>query len=265
MPLRHALSLPNMGDPARLVQIATAADANGWDGVFVWDHLHFDRTIDVDVHDPWVLLGAMAVSTQRVALGTLVTPVARRRPWKLAKEVVTLDHLSGGRAILGVGLGFPGDDEFADFGDEGDDRARAAILDEGLTVLEGCLSGEPFRHDGAHFSVDAHLRPGGVQRPRPPIWVAGMWNHERPNLRPMRRAQRFDGFAPVSADGNPLTPEVTADVRLQYGNGTLVIPRAEGYSVDEYERAGADWLVVSRWPVGDWTDELLEVARRPPQ
>jgi alkanesulfonate monooxygenase SsuD/methylene tetrahydromethanopterin reductase-like flavin-dependent oxidoreductase (luciferase family) len=259
--MRHALSLPNMGDPSRLVEIAVAADANDWDAVFLWDHLHFDRTMDVEVHDPWVALGAIAVSTRRVALGTLVTPVARRRPWKLAKEVVTLDHLSGGRAILGVGLGFPGDDEFTDFGDEGDDRRRAELLDEGLVVLEGCLSGQPFHHDGPHFTVDVHLLPGCVQRPRPPIWVAGMW----PNRRPMFRAQRFDAFAPVSADGNPLTPDITAEIRSQYGNGTLVIPRAEGTSVAEYERAGADWLVESRWPVDSWADELLTVASGPPR
>lgn len=258
--MRHALSVPNMGDPGRLVEIAAAADRSGWDAVFLWDHLHFDRTMDVEVHDPWVLLGAIAHTTSRIGLGTLVTPVARRRPWKLAKEVVTLDHLSGGRVILGVGLGFPGDDEFADFGDEGDDRARAAILDEGLVVLEGCLTGEPFHHEGEHFTVDVHLLPGCVQRPRPPIWVAGMW----PNRRPMRRAQRFDAFAPVSADGSPLTPDIAAEIRHQYGDGTLVIPRAEGYSVEDYERAGADWLVESRWPVGDWADELLAAAERPP-
>src|SRR5919106_1748266 len=121
--MRFALSMPNAGDPAALVELAAAADRAGWDGFFLWDHIHA-----LPATDPWVVLGAIAVRTRTVRLGTLVTPPARRRPWKLAKEVCTLDHLSGGRAILGVGLGLPADAEFGAFGEPAEARAHAAML-----------------------------------------------------------------------------------------------------------------------------------------
>ena len=194
-PLHFAVSAPNVGDPIALVRLAVEAEAAGWDAFFLWDHLHLVRAMALDVHDPWVLLGAIAQATDRIKLGAMVTPVPRRRPWKLAKELVTLDHLSAGRTIVGVGLGFPADDEFGAFGDQTDDRVRADLLDEGLAIIDAVLRGEPVRHDGAHFHVDADLRPGALQRPRPPIWVAAMW----PNKRPMARAARYDGVNAIGA------------------------------------------------------------------
>jgi alkanesulfonate monooxygenase SsuD/methylene tetrahydromethanopterin reductase-like flavin-dependent oxidoreductase (luciferase family) len=169
-----------MTAPDTLVELAVEAEAAGWDGVFLWDHLHFVRALHFDVHDPWVMLGAIAHATERVLLGTLVTPVARRQPWELAKQVTTLDHLSRGRAVLGVGLGETAEDDFAAFGLDPDDHARAARLDEGLEVLEGLWSGQPYVHHGPAFDVDAEFLPPPVQRPRPPIWVGGIWPHRRP-------------------------------------------------------------------------------------
>ena len=146
--MRYLLSVPPFTDPAVVVDLARTAEASGWDGFFLWDHLRWD---DVqDVHDPWVLLGAIAQVTERMLLGTMVTPLSRRRPWVVAKHLVTLDHLSGGRAVLGVGLGEPPDVDFGDFGDEADARVRAAILDEALDVVAGLVG------DGR---VDARRQP----------------------------------------------------------------------------------------------------------
>ena len=194
--MRYGLSLPNVGPATELVRMASTAEANGWDGVFLWDHLHLSRQLRLDIVDPWVMLGAFAQATGRVRLGALVTPLARRRPWKVAKEVVTLDHLSGGRAIVGVGLGEPPDDDFAAFGDPADARERAALLDDGLAVLDGLLAGAPFTHDGPRYHVDADFLPAPVQQPRPPIWVAGVLPHRRP----FERARRW-GSTPATQIG----------------------------------------------------------------
>lgn len=195
--MRYGLSVPNIGEAATLVELGIEADRAGWDGFFVWDHMRFTAEFPVPVFDPWVALGAIAARTERVRLGTLVTPVARRRPWKLARETVTLDHLSRGRAVLGVGLGYPPDADFELLGEDPDDRARAAKLDEGLEVLTRLWSGEPVDFAGRHFHVhETRFLPTPLQRPRIPIWVAGMW----PNRAPLRRAARFDGVVPIKAE-----------------------------------------------------------------
>ena len=137
--MRYCLSVPPFTDPAVVLGWARAAEANGWDGFFLWDHLSWDG--QVEVHDPWTLLGAIAVQTSRVRIGTMVTPVSRRRPQVLAKHLMTLDHLSGGRVTLGVGLGDPPDLDFSDFGDEPSYVVRGAITDEALTVLGDLLAG----------------------------------------------------------------------------------------------------------------------------
>ena len=261
--MRFAISSPNVGSPNELVELAMAAEAGGWDAFFLWDHVHLVRQMQLDLHDPWVTLGAVAGATEQILLGTMVTPLPRRRPWVLAKQVVTLDHLSRGRVVIGAGLGHPADDEFAAFGESSDAVQRAALLDEGLHVFEGCLRGGHFTHAGPAFNIDVDLHPTPVQRPRPPIWIAGMW----PNRRPMERARRFDGYFPVSVDGEPLTPDHIAEivVVMQPPKGfEIVSPWAEGHSADDYAAAGATWLIESRWPVGDWYNELLANAERGP-
>src|SRR3954452_15145247 len=127
-------------EPALVAELAARAEARGWDGFFVWDHVAYREPVR-SVADPWVTLAAVAVPTSRVLLGPMVTPVARRRPHQLAREAVTLDHLSGGRLVLGVGLGSERTGEFdpARFGEEGEPRARARLLDEGLERLRGHL------------------------------------------------------------------------------------------------------------------------------
>jgi alkanesulfonate monooxygenase SsuD/methylene tetrahydromethanopterin reductase-like flavin-dependent oxidoreductase (luciferase family) len=144
--------------------------------------------------DPWMLLTAAALATSRLRLGPLVTPVARRRPEQLARQVATLDVLSGGRVIFGAGLGGPIDDEFGSFGDTTDPVVLAERLDEGLHLLARFWSGETVDHDGRHYRVRrTALLPATVQRPRPPVWIAGYWPHRRP----MRRAARWDGAVPL--------------------------------------------------------------------
>jgi alkanesulfonate monooxygenase SsuD/methylene tetrahydromethanopterin reductase-like flavin-dependent oxidoreductase (luciferase family) len=215
--VRYSVNIPNFGDfaDARTVaKVATAAEEAGWDALFVWDHVVHDknRRRGQPFGDPWILLTAAALATSRLRLGTLVTPVARRRPEQLARQVATLDALSGGRVIFGAGLGGPIEDEFASFGDTTDPAVLADRLDEGLGLLSRYWSGERVDHDGTHYRVrDTALLPPTVQRPRPPVWIAGYW----PNRRPMRRAARWDGAVPLfesARHGHAPSPDEVRDL-----------------------------------------------------
>lgn len=251
--------MPNARDAAGLVDLAVLAEESGWDGFFLWDHLQMaaDRPV---VHDPWVLLGAMAVRTSRIRLGTLITPVARRRPWKLAKEITTLDHLSNGRVILGVGLGVPEELEYAAFGEPADARIRGAKLDEALPLLDAFLRGDPVDHVGEHYRVHARLNPPAVQRPRPPIWVAGTLPHRRP----FARALRYDGVFPLDSRTSALSPdalaELVASLRPRPGYDVLGVLTPEA-PADALERAGATWAIDGP-DSPDWRlDEMRERVR----
>ena len=152
--MRLAVNIPNFGpfeDPHTVVDLARRAEAAGWDGLFVWDHLVFED--GNEVADPWVLLTAAAMATERLRLAPMVTPLPRRRPWVVARQAVSLDRLSNGRLILGVGIGEPADLDFEIWGEDADRKVRAAQLDEGLEVLTGLWSGEPFRFSGEHYEV----------------------------------------------------------------------------------------------------------------
>ena len=252
--MRYAVSIPPFTDAHMIVQLAVDAEEAGWDAVLLWDHLRWDVALDLDVHDPWALLTAIAMRTERVLLGTCVTPVSRRRPHVLAKQVVTLDHLSNGRAMLGVGLGEPPDADFSDLGDEPDPRVRAARLDEGLDIISRILSGERVDHDGAQFHVHGELKPAAVQQPRPPIFVAGVAY----NRAPVQRALRWDGFFPIGHDSF-LGPDDIAryvDGAVRPDGWDLFAARVPGPSVAEFEDVGVTWLVEGSWPVGDWVSEL---------
>ncbi len=215
--IKCGVFLPNFGpfgDIATLVDLARLTEASGWDGFFIWDHILFDDESPQAVVDPWVTLAAVATATERIRFGALMTPVARRRPWKLARETATVDHLSGGRLVFGAGLGFPPHAEFGLFGEETDDRLRAEKLDEGLAVLAGLWTGEEFEYSGAHYSVGrTRFLPGPVQRPRPPVWIAGWW----PNKRPFRRAARWDGVFPELEGGGTPTPEQLREIVAYVG------------------------------------------------
>jgi alkanesulfonate monooxygenase SsuD/methylene tetrahydromethanopterin reductase-like flavin-dependent oxidoreductase (luciferase family) len=193
------------GDARTIADLASLAEEAGWDGFFLEDYVIHHDPLHAVIYDPWIALAAIAMRTTRIRIGPIVTPVARRRPWKLARETVTLDHLSNGRLILGVGLGDTGDLGFALVGEPTHPIQRAELLDEGLEVLAGLWSGKPFRYDGKHYHVDGvTFLPTPLQKPRIPIWVGGFW----PTEGPIRRAARWDGICPA---GDDLTP---ADVRV---------------------------------------------------
>lgn len=149
----HVQNSGEYGDPRILVDLAREAEEAGWDGFFIWDHLLYSVQETLPVVDSWIALAAIALNTRHVRIGPMVTPLARRRPWKLAREAASLDLLSNGRLVLGVGLGEPAEVEFARFGEVSDARTRAAKLDEALAVLAGLWSGEPFSHEGVHYSI----------------------------------------------------------------------------------------------------------------
>ena len=285
--MRFGLDIPNSGEyfqPRLLAELAHEAEGSGWDGVFIWDHMSHnplaDQTHDqtsggsgkiVPTVDPWVALSAVAMRTERIRIGTMVTPVARRRPWKLARETVSLDHLSNGRLTLGVGLGDPRDEEFEDFGEDGEPRLRAGKLDEGLQVLTGLWSEKPLSFVGEHYRIrEKQFLPGPVQSPRIPIWVGGMW----PRKAPFRRAARWDGVYPIRKEGGYLSPD---DIRAlvayissqRTSDAPFDVATAGNIPIDdhakvaemvaEYAEAGATWWVQG---VGRNFGSLEEVRTR---
>ena len=199
--MKYGIDLPNMrecADPRLLGDIAREAEDSGWDGVFIFDSLYiadWGTGAPPPMADPWIALAAMAMRTERVRLGTMITPLSRRRPWKVARESVTLDHLSNGRLVLPVGLGSIDDGGYAKVGEELDRRKRAEMLDEALAIIVGLWSGEPFSFSGKHYNLDEMtFLPKPVQSPRIPVWVVGAW----PRMKSMRRTLRWDGILPAS-------------------------------------------------------------------
>ena len=288
--MRFGITVPpfaDFSDPRALAELAREAESAGWDGFFIWDHIFFDPTFH-PVADPWVSLAAVALSTQRMRIGTMVTPVARRRPWKLARETVSVDRLSNGRLILGVGLGDPVQWDFGFFGEETDSKIRARRLDEGLEVLTGLWSGEPFSYQGEQFDVkEVIFPPTPVQSPRIPIWVGGWW----PNKPPLRRAARWDGVYPAKWGGT-ITPDEWREL-LAYiqAHRTASTPFDAVHSgatpgdnltqatelVEPYAQAGVNWWIepVDPWRFGwsfeaPWAPEATVLMRErirqgPPQ
>ncbi|WP_326691644.1 MULTISPECIES: LLM class flavin-dependent oxidoreductase [unclassified Streptomyces] len=281
--MRFSVNIPNFGDfaDARAVAtVATAAEQAGWDGLFVWDHVVHDKRKrrGQPFGDPWMLLTAAALATSRIRLGTLVTPVARRRPQQLARQVATLDTLSGGRVVFGAGLGGPVEDEFGSFGEPTDPVVLAERLDEGLDLLNRFWTGEQVNHHGRHYEVrDVTLLPATVQRPRPPVWVAGFWPH-RP---PMRRAARWDGAVPLfnSAKHGDIPPveevrDLVSYVRrhrdgqgdspfeLVLGGATPADPAKARDLIGPLADAGATWWDERQFQTGEDLYRLAPVLRR---
>jgi alkanesulfonate monooxygenase SsuD/methylene tetrahydromethanopterin reductase-like flavin-dependent oxidoreductase (luciferase family) len=191
MHMRSGLFVPIfdvLADLALVGRLSAEAEEAGWDGVFVYDHVRWREPV-LEVADAWITLATIAAATQAIRLGPMVTPLAGRRPVKVARETVTLDRLSDGRLTLGVGLGSDRfGNEFSITGEELDDRRRAGMLDDALEILTAAWSGEPVHHRGQHFMVDGmRFLPRPVQRPGIPVWVGGY-----PGKRnPLRRAARF--------------------------------------------------------------------------
>jgi hypothetical protein len=269
--VRYGFVLPFV-EARQAAELAREAEACGWDGVFVADA--------VWGIDPWVTLAAAAMTTERIRLGTMLTPVSRRRPWKLASETATLDNLCDGRLILAAGLGAP-DTGFAEFGEVTDRRTRAELLDEGLDILTGLWAGQPFSYEGKHYHVrptQFFPPPAPVQQPRTPIWVVGAWYRERS----MERSLRYDGLLPNVLDeaGNmvSLTPEKVREMRAHVDEQKpgepfdIVIegttpgedPERGADEVRPYAEAGATWWLESMWEGPNSPGELRNRIRGGP-
>ena len=304
--IRFGLDMPNMGacgSARALADLAVEAEEAGWDGFFVWDTVYaeMDDPRNDPTCDPWIALTVIAGCTQKIRLGPLVTPITRRRPWVLARETVTLDHLSNGRLILPVGLGALVDGAFSKVGEITERKARARRLDEGLEILEGLWSGKPFKFSGEHYHVEEMaFLPRPFQSPRIPVWVVGAW----PRMTSMQRALRWDGILPdkFSADGQNLaeggnsiaggmTPadirEMKAYIdeqRIQIGIGPGALPYEIVVSGDTpgadsaqtadiirpYADAGATWWLESVWKTfyaapGDMQALRARIKQGPPQ
>jgi alkanesulfonate monooxygenase SsuD/methylene tetrahydromethanopterin reductase-like flavin-dependent oxidoreductase (luciferase family) len=275
--MRYGFVLP-YGDARTAADFAFEAEQAGWDGFFVWEA--------VWGWDAWMLLTAAAMRTQRIKLGTMITPLSRLRPWELAGKTVTLDHLSNGRVILAVGLGAI-NTGFAEFGEETDRKTRAELLDEGLDIVTGLWHGQPFNYDGKHYQIKEtkfYPLPSPVQQPRIPIWVVGAW----PKEKSMQRVLRYDGLLPniFGADGEirETTPD---DVRAMHeyvaASRSAATPFdlvVEGHTpgdeadraaeiVRKWAEAGATWWIEALWGDPDQPVDLDAVLRRiqqgPPQ
>jgi len=288
--MKFAVDFPNFGafgDPQRFAAVARLAEESGWDGLFIWDHIN--RPYHVKAYDPWIALAAAAMETERIRIGTMITPLARRRPWVLARQTVSLDHLSRGRFILGAGLGSPGgrEVEWEAFGEELDLRRRAKMLDEGLAIIAGLWSGEPFEFQGECYQVArSQFVPAPLQRPRIPIWIGGTW----PNKAPFRRAAKWDGVIPDldRASGKRIETfqeAVSFTSRLHKGERALEavfiadpIPAAsrgeQVAAAQEAQNAGATWWLADLSPTKfggawaePWPDTLMlgYVKKGPPR
>jgi alkanesulfonate monooxygenase SsuD/methylene tetrahydromethanopterin reductase-like flavin-dependent oxidoreductase (luciferase family) len=270
--IRLGLFLPlfdALADPAVVARLAGDAEEAGWDGFFVWDHIGWRAPVAA-VGDTQVTLAAIAAATERIRLGPLVTPLARRRPAKVARETAALDLLSGGRLTLGVGLGSDRfGSEYSITGEELDDRRRARMLDEALGILEAAWSGEPVRHRGEHYTVDAmRFLPRPVQRPGVPVWVAGY----RGKPKPMRRAARYDGFFPVDLEHPDQLAEIVArlgELREEAGRNPdepydVIAELEPGADPAPYGAAGATWVLVAPEWEGMSVDRVRGVIREVP-
>jgi alkanesulfonate monooxygenase SsuD/methylene tetrahydromethanopterin reductase-like flavin-dependent oxidoreductase (luciferase family) len=220
-----------LSEPALVAELAATAERGGWDGFFIWDHVAYREPVRA-LADPWVTLAAIAMRTERLRIGPLVTPLPRRRPHQLARETVTLDRLSGGRLVFGVGLGSGTTGEFDPdrFGEEGDPKARAKLLDDGLERLVSYWDGE--------------FEPRPVQRPRIPIWVAARW----PRRRPLRRAVRYEGLFPIDLPGPEALAELGGEIKaMRDGDGPfdLVAEMPPGADTRPWADAGATWCLTS--------------------
>jgi alkanesulfonate monooxygenase SsuD/methylene tetrahydromethanopterin reductase-like flavin-dependent oxidoreductase (luciferase family) len=258
--MKYGVHLPNFGsygDTRVLADLAVTAEKAGWDGFFIWDHMLF-CDLDKNAHvDPWVALTAVAMTTSRIQFGTIVTAMPRRRPWKLARETVSLHNLSGGRLILGVGLGDPVEWEYRFFHEADDPKIRAQKVDEGLAILQGLWSGEAFGFKGTHYHLEEM-----TFLPKPvtsiPVWIGGYW----PRKAPMRRAARYNGVVPGLTD-RAMTAEAlqqvmdyirqqrTATTPYDVVIGGITEPESDAYekTVKPFVDVGATWWLEDLSPL----------------
>ncbi len=266
--MRYGFVLPG-GSAKEQVEQAVLAEAAGWDGVFVWEGAYGI--------DAWALLAAMAERTSRVRLGTMLTALPWRRPWKVASQAVTVDELSEGRVILSVGLGYESSG-IGDRRDVTDRRGRADLLDEGLDILDALWTGQ-LEHEGPRYRLE--IAPGHVydarpvQQPRIPIWVVGAW----PRPKSMARVLRCDGLLPVVMEGGRfrrMTPDHIRAIRVWLEEHGTDLSRfdivVEGETpaddldagaeiVRPWMEAGATWWIDARWELPHHSEERMNAVR----
>jgi len=276
--MQYGFILPH-GNIHELAELAHEAEEAGWDGVFYWDGIYIKEA--GPMYDPWIVLAAIALRTKRVRLGLILTPPSRRRPWKLARETVTLDHLSHGRLVLPVGLGALEDGGFTRVGEITDRKQRAELLDESLEILTGLWSGKPFSFQGKHYHVEEMtFLPPPVQSPRIPIWVVGAW----PSQKSMRRVLRYDGLLPgkITEGDAPatITPEdirtmkAYVDQNRRLNTPFDIVQEGETPGDDlkrareivlPYAEAGATWWTESRWSFPPIEELHRRIQQGPPR
>ncbi len=282
--MKYGFIIPR-GDVHTIPELAEKVEAAGWDAVFIPDciSIESEQYPATEWYDPWVLLAVIAVRTRRVRFGTMLTPLSRRRPWKVARETVTLDHLSNGRLILPVGLGAAGDDAgFYKVGEAMDRKTRAKLLDESLEIITGLWSGQQFSYEGEHYHVRGMtLLPPPVQSPRIPIWVVGAW----PRAKSMQRVLHYDGLLPNKLDQDGRLAEIVlADIQAMKTyideHRTSDIPfdivwegrtpgedREKGAAiVRKWQEAGATWWLEAMWESDATMDDVRErIEQGPPR
>ena len=276
--MKYSINIPNFGfqNPQEISKLAREAEDSGWDGFFIWDHVALMEDFNTSFLDPWVALSAIAIETKRIKIGTMITPIPRRRPWKLARETTSLDHLSNGRLILGVGLGTP-EYDFTTFGEDFNVKTRAKKLDEGLEILQGLWSGKPFSYEGDFFQIKEVRFSPTPFNDTIPIWVAGTW----PYKKPFHRAALYDGVFPISVNWpKSLTPDdlrqiidIIQQKRTHSKHFDVVIAgntpgdRMKGdLIVKPYKDAGATWWCenINLLRFSNSLSQLLERIRQGP-
>lgn len=263
------------GTPNDILRLAIEAEDAGWDGVFTWDAISIGKT---PVYDPWVMMGAIAGVTEHVTIGAMILPLARRRPWKVAKEAVTIDHLSDGRLVLPVALGVPDDAGFNAVNTDSTDRKqRAERLDEALEILALGQIGEPFSYDGKHYQIsEMTLLPKPVQE-RIPVWSVGAWPHEKS----LQRSAKWDGIIPIDMSPgrkafDPVQPDVLREIvawcqahqQATTPFDVVIEGKTKGAEDTDYvgsvQDAGATWFIESRWDETETPESLLDRIRKGP-
>lgn len=265
-----------LASPRRVAELAATAEQAGWDGFFLWDHML--ASSGMAVAEAWTTMAAMAMTTTTISLGPMVTPLARRRPWVLARQIATLDQLSGGRLVMGIGLGDDGWREFSAFGDEASPRTRGEMLDESLAIVQKLLTGNAVVQHGSHYDVDSGpVLPRPVQDPVP-FWGGVRW----PNRKPLARAAGLQGCFPIFADTGqrpapPSVDELTAVRAALTELGAprsldlvvrcsvhLIDPREQATTVATLDAAGVTWLLEGFEIDQDAADVEAIVAAGPP-
>ena len=266
--MRHGLFVApfeQLAEPAVVVDLARAAELNGWAGIFLWDHLLRPVEQTEVIGDPWITLAAIAASTSRIRLGTMVTPITRRRPQRLARETIAVDRLSNGRLILGLGLGVDSGGELSRFGEEVDAVIRGERLEEGAQLLLALWSGEQVNFAGRHFQADGvRFLPTAIQRPHPPLWFGARGSATRP----VRRAARLgDGLHAIEVDAEGLRKmtELVIAERGSLDGFEIAVNVEPGTAGDEWAGSPVDWMMHAFEPTVAAAEVLAVIEAGPPR